>query len=62
MWHEAIHMISLISNDNLKISVIIGTLLYVFGSREHHSKLEHRDYTPLRPIPSGHIPCSLTFL
>ena len=30
---------------------MIGTVLYVFGSRERHSKLTEEMYTPLRPIP-----------
>ena len=34
-----------------KFPVTIGTLLYVFGSCERHSKLTEQMHVPLRPIP-----------
>ena len=33
------------------MSVMMGTLLYVFGSRERHSELTEEMSIPLRPIP-----------
>ena len=42
----------LISDDDRKIFVMIGSLL-VFGSSEHHSKLTEEMYIPLRQIPKG---------
>ena len=41
----------LISDHNRKISAMLGTLLYVFGSCERHSKLTEDVHIPLRPIP-----------
>ena len=51
----------LISDDVLKISVMIGSLLCVFGSCERHSKLTEEMYIPLRPIPKEDC-SSLMFL
>ena len=34
-----------------KFSVMIGALLYVFGSRERHSNLTEEMHIPLRPLP-----------
>ena len=42
--------ISLIFDSNWKISVKLGTLLYVFGSCDHHFKLKNTDVHPLRPV------------
>ena len=41
-----------ISDGNRKISVMIGTLLYIFGSCERHSKLKEM-HIPLRLIPKS---------
>ena len=41
------------------VSVMIGTILYVLGSRERNSKLKKKKkkkiemYIPMRPIPKG---------
>ena len=42
---------SLIPADNRKLSVMIGILLCVCGSRERHSELTEETYIALRPIP-----------
>ena len=41
----------LVSDDNRKLSVMAGTLLYVFGPCERHSKFIKEVYIPFRPIP-----------
>ena len=53
--------VSLISYDNRKITVMIGTVLYVFGSCERHSNLTEEMYVPLRPISKKDF-SSLMFL
>ena len=42
------NQIELISDGNQNISVMIGTLLHVFGSRKRHSELTEEMHTPLR--------------
>ena len=37
----------------MKLSVTIGSLLYVFGSCEGHSEPTKEKCIPLRPIPNG---------
>ena len=41
----------LISGDNGKVSVMMGTLLSVFGSCKRHFKLKEEMQILLRPIP-----------
>ena len=41
----------LISEGEREISVMTGTVLFVFGSCERHSELTEEMYIPLRPIP-----------
>ena len=43
------------SDDNRKISVMIGTLLHAFGSCERHSELTLEIYIPFAPIPKEDI-------
>ena len=41
--------------------VMIGTLLYVTGSRECHSELTEETHIPVGPIPKGRHSSSLEF-
>ena len=42
----------MISDDNQKISVITGNILYVFGPCEHHSELTEEINITLKPTPN----------
>ena len=44
-------MHEIFSDDNWKMSVMIETLVYVFGSCERHSQLTEEVYIFLRPTP-----------
>ena len=48
-------------DDNRKISVMMGTLVYVFGSCERNSELTEKMLILLRPTPREDS-SSLTFL
>ena len=50
------------SDDNRKISVMTGTLLYVFGSCERHSELTEEVYIPMRRIPKEDTDVSMNWI
>ena len=50
-WLAGIAKSYLISDDNQKFSVVIGTLPSIFVSCECHSKLSEEMHIPLRLIP-----------
>ena len=54
--------LGLISDGTEKIRFMIGTFLYVFGSRERHSKLKNRDVHPIQTDTKRRHSYSLTFL
>ena len=54
--------IQLISYGNQKLSVVTGTLLCVFGSRESHCKLKSRDVHPIETDTKARHSSSLTLL
>ena len=54
-------MTLLVSDDNRKISGMIETLPYVFGSRERHPKLTEEIHITLTPIPKVDILCCSLF-